>query len=361
MLKFGRKVSLGINIKDNEKLRPFSPKYRIQIGSIREKLSKKKFFYRLNKGCFFLYRKYKSYNLFVRSFAENIYGSKILRIKKWYLKKITKRQSVRLKYISLYKNLFSVQKSLGTFYFIRNYLLNFRVVKLFQLKASLRLNKIYKVLRFIEKNRTRVWKKKIVNWKQVFRRKKFYIRQNRMEDFRKLIIRKRKQARRYKRQNKIKPRARRFWDNSYNLKVLSREKQQYKFNVLYNKNYQALVKRKMILEMLRNKIKKCFIRNFWILFYDGFFRRKLKKLPSEKKLVKSSFKLISLYELYQFYIFKLFFMKPRLVTNSQFIYSNNHYIICISRSDLNFFFYIVKNYLNYSNIISLPKKKAERS
>merc|ERR1712232_1211977 len=61
-----------------------------------------------------------------------------------------------------------------------------------------------------------------------------------------------------------------------------------------------------------------------------------------------------------FYIFKLFFMKPRLVTNSQFIYSNNHYIICISRSDLNFFFYIVKNYLNYSNIISLPKKKSRK-
>jgi hypothetical protein len=144
------------------------------------------------------------------------------------------------------------------------------------------------------------------------------------------------------------------------LKAISREKQQHKFNVFYNKNYQALVKRKMIIEMLRNKTKKCFIRNFWILYYDGFFRRKLKILPSDKKLVKRIFKPISLYELYQFYIFKLFFMKPRLVTNSQFIYSNNYYVICISRSDLNFFFYIVKNYLNYSNIISIPKKESKK-
>merc|ERR1712178_529773 len=115
--------------------------YRIQIGGVRVKLSKQKFFNRLNKGCFVLYRKNKSYNLFVRNFAHKIYESNSLGRKKWFLKKITKRQSVRLKYMSLYSKFFSLELNLDVFFFHRNYFLNFRVVRNVQLKSKYKLSK----------------------------------------------------------------------------------------------------------------------------------------------------------------------------------------------------------------------------
>jgi len=139
-----KKEKFIFDIKNSNKLRPFSSKYRIQIGGIRIKLSKQKFFNRLNKGCFLLYRKNKSYNLFVRSFAYNIYSNKSLRRKKWYLLKITRRQSVRLKYINLYRKFFNLEINLNVFYSHRSYLLNFRFVNFVQLKYKQKLTKLFR-------------------------------------------------------------------------------------------------------------------------------------------------------------------------------------------------------------------------
>ena len=120
-----KRINLFYNNGYLKKLRPFSPKYRIQLGNYALRKTRQKFYNRLNKGCFFFYRKSKSYRIFVRSFMRKIYEKNTLRRKSWYIKLSTQRQGFPLKYIGLYKKFFYINLLANTFFSNRHRLLGF--------------------------------------------------------------------------------------------------------------------------------------------------------------------------------------------------------------------------------------------